>query len=378
MKSPVEWAERLAKQWHSSSLRLERLLSPDVWPLTLTIGKPAAAEFASRPDRVREHIDHWKRVSVGEVQWQAVKYRAGAEAVSMPVQWVLHAPSEWVSATGDVLVAQEYRALGYLISHVRPIYRELLIRERNLWRNKELDEVVEAARLADTLSPKCAKGRPLRLLAGLGVDTKFFERNGTLLTRLLDERYGGEAGELGLCGFLDALDENDHWILVVPLDARLLPFRRLRLTTVELTTTPLPCSRVLVVENERCAHLLPELDDTIAVLGAGLDLQWMQADCFDDKNIAYWGDMDCWGLLMLARAREYRRSVTPLLMSQALFERYAKEGGVVEPVLPQTDSPVGLQPDEAEFYQYLARQARGRLEQEFLPKSEVHRALLEW
>ncbi|WP_418930365.1 DUF3322 domain-containing protein [Gilvimarinus xylanilyticus] len=37
-------------------------------------------------------------------------------------------------------------------------------------------------------SPGCAEGHPLRLLTGHGVDTKFFERNGRLLVRLLDER----------------------------------------------------------------------------------------------------------------------------------------------------------------------------------------------
>ncbi|MFO6218086.1 DUF3322 domain-containing protein, partial [Pseudomonas aeruginosa] len=60
------------------------------------------------------------------------------------------------------------------------------------------------AQLATQLSPGCAQGRPLRLLAEHGVDTKFFERNAILLTKLLDERFEGAASEQGLTTFLDA------------------------------------------------------------------------------------------------------------------------------------------------------------------------------
>ncbi|WP_027854565.1 Wadjet anti-phage system protein JetD domain-containing protein [Marinobacterium litorale] len=378
MKSPSELSRRLAKQWHRSALRVERLLSPDSWPLTLSIGKPTGAEFSAKTTAVYEHVRRWQAVQVGTVEWQSVKYRAGAEAISIPVCWHIHTPSEWVSVAADATVTEEYGVLEYLVTHVEPIYRELLIRDRSLWRNKERQEVLDTARLADRLSPGCAHGRPLRLLAGLGVDTKFFERNGTLLTKLLDERFEGAASEQGLSNFLDAFDENEHWVLVAPLDQGLLPFKRLRLTTSELAETPLPSSRVLVVENERCIHQLPQLADTIAVLGAGLDLQWLQAAHFEGKQVGYWGDMDTWGLLMLSRARQYQPSLSALLMSPALFQLYEKDRAVQEPICAQGNLPVGLTDEEGAFYKYLLRQNKGRLEQEFLPVNEVHRELRRW
>jgi hypothetical protein len=48
---------------------------------------------------------------------------------------------------------------------------------------------------------------------------------------------------------------------------------------------------------------------TIAVLGSGQDLQWLSSEYLADKKIAYWGDMDSWGMQMLARARTYRPRV---------------------------------------------------------------------
>lgn len=378
MKSPAEISERLVRQWHQAQTRAERLLSSGAWPIIIPIGKPSAREFSENIRDVQNHVQIWQGVDVGEVEWMPVNYRAGAEPVRIPVRWNLRNPSEWVTAAADATVADEYALLERLVESVEEVFRPLLVRQRALWFKKDLNEVIATARLAATLSPGCARGRPLRLLAEHGVDTKFFERNGTLLTRLLDERFDGAVTEQGLVNFLDALEENNHWVMLAPLDNGLLPFKRLRITTLELAETALPYSRILVVENEQCIHLLPELPDTVAILGAGLDLQWLRSGQLDRKLIAYWGDMDSWGLLMLSRARQYRSTISPLLMAQALFDRYSSDSAVHEPVVAQSASPEGLTEYEAIFYQYLLNQERGRLEQEYLPKHEVENALNVW
>lgn len=215
-------------------------------------------------------------------------------------------------------------------------------------------------------------------MAEHGVDTKFFERNATLLTKFLDERFEGEASGLGLATFLDAYEEHAHWVLVAPLSPGMLPFRRFRLTTAELAETVLPGSRLLVVENEQCIHQLPEVPDTIAILGAGLDLQWLASSQLAGKQLAYWGDMDTWGLLMLARARCHQPTINALLMEQTLFERYAPVSAVAEPTKAQAMVPDGLLHDEANFYRYLLAQERGRLEQEYLSRDRVESAIAAW
>ncbi|MEE4464690.1 Wadjet anti-phage system protein JetD domain-containing protein [Azotobacter chroococcum] len=178
--------------------------------------------------------------------------------------------------------------------------------------------------------------------------------------------------------FLDAFEDSSHWVLIAPLSPRMLPFKRLRLTTAELAETDLPCSRVLVVENEQCIHQLPDLPDTIAILGAGLDLQWLASPHLAGKSLGYWGDMDTWGLLMLARARQRQPAIQALLMEKSLFARYASTSAVVEPVKAQDSAPDGLQPDEADFYRYLLAREHGRLEQEYLPRDQVEKAMAAW
>lgn len=378
MKSPDDIVDRLAKQWHYSSLRVERLLSVDAWPLELNIGKPTSALFLKEISRVQDHVQQWKNVDVGEVVWEQVKYRTVADVIKIPVRWRIRSPSEWSKACSNKSIENEFKSLEFIVSNVHEIYRELLVRDRNLWRHKDLNEVVSTAALADSLLPGAASGRPLRLMAGHGVDTKFMERNSVLLTRLLDERFEGEASEQGLHSFLDAYEENDHWVLVVPLDKKALPFRRQRVATKELSEVTLPAKNILVVENDHCIHQLPELTDTIAVLGAGLDLLWLKSTVFKNKTIAYWGDMDSWGLLMLARARKYFPALTPLLMNKATYETYCHDCAVPEPISAGQEPPVDLTEDESCFYLYLLDQECGRLEQEYLPPHIVKKTICKW
>ncbi len=378
MKSPTDLSLRLAKQWRRNSIRSERLLDPDAWPIRLAIGKPAPGNFSQETNAVQRHVEQWRQVSVGEVVWETVRYRAGSTPVTVPITWILESPSEWIAATENKEIKNEYSQLERWIEGVDELFHPLLVARQSLWLNKDIDEIIAVATLAMQLEPGCAAGRPLRLMSEYGVDTKFIERNVSLITRLLDERFGNETSKLGLATFLDALDESNHWVLVAPLGTEILPFRRLRLTTAELSETELPCARVLVVENEQCVHLLPELPDTIAVLGAGLDLRWLASACLAGKSIAYWGDMDTWGMLMLSRARQYNPEIYPLLMTRELFERYAPGSAVAEPKIAQLSVPDFLRGEEADFFRYLLLQELGRLEQEFLPGYEVKNALDKW
>ncbi|EZN57784.1 hypothetical protein AJ73_00571 [Pseudomonas aeruginosa BWH033] len=344
----------------------------------MRIGVPSAREFSQNPGAVQRHAESWKKVAIGLVDWEPVSYRAGAEPILLPSQWCLRTPSEWIAATMDAAVCREYADLEHIVESVDVAFRALLVTQRSLWLKKKPEEVIAAADLALRLQPGCAMGRPLRLLAEHGVDTKFFERNAGLLTRLLDERFQGEPSEMGLNTFLGALEENEHWVLVAPLCDGLLPFKKLRLTTAQLKESRLPGSRLIVVENEKCLHQLPALDDAVAVLGCGLDLQWMAASWLREKQLAYWGDIDSWGFLMLSSVRVLCPDISALLMSRDVYELYAPGSAVEEPVTAQVYPPSGLCSEEKELYSHLLGQKKGRLEQEYLPSAAVEAAIDLW
>jgi hypothetical protein len=315
---------------------------------------------------VKRHVDAWRKVPVGEVVWESVRYRAATSDVDIPTRWKLHRPTEWIVACADSAIRQEFEALAALVDQTAPVFHSHLIRRRSLWRDKPIAEVIQAARLAMALEPGCAGGRPLRLISIEGIDTKFFERNARLVTSLLDVRFDGEVSRIGLETFLGAFAEVDHWLLVMDLDGTLLPFRKQRVRSSELRETMVPGERLLIVENESCQHQLPTVARTIAVLGAGLDLGWTDASWLGTKKVAYWGDIDTWGLQALSRARKEIGQLDALLMTEEVFDQFA-DSAVPEPVVADTELPTQLHRDEQTLYERLLRETRGRLEQEFLP-----------
>ncbi|AMQ90513.1 Wadjet anti-phage system protein JetD domain-containing protein [Marinobacter sp. LQ44] len=378
MKSPAELASRLARQWQNADLREQRLLRPESWPLTLPIGKPTGAAVRDKIGQVREHLRQWREVTIGQVQWQPVRFQSTSEAIDIPTHWTLESPSQWVQATRSIEVKREYDALSRLASAMDPRFHALIIRRRSLVMDKPESDVVRSGEVALQLQPGCADEKPLRALSIAGTDSKFFERNRQLVTLMLDILFDGQASETGLEAFLGAEDEGHHWLLVTDLDGTLLPFSQMRVRARELQSTPLPGERLILVENERCLHQLPRLSDTVAVLGSGLNLSWLNATWLKDRATAYWGDIDTWGLTMLARARKHLPLLTPLLMDGVTFDTFAGARSVEEPQPATSIVPAGLTKSEAELYQRLKQSDRGRLEQEFLPAGIVHRAIGDW
>ena len=284
---------------------------------------------------------------------------------------------------GHADIAADYQALAAVLARVDARFHRLLLRRLALWRGVPTEDVATAARMALQLAPGCAQGRPLRALAVAGNDSKFFERHAALLSALLDVRFDGAASRAGLTAFLDASADDEHWLLIAPLDAGLLPqlrFARLRVAASDLASTPLPARRILLVENERCLHLLQgalPLPDTIAILGAGLNLAWLAAPWLQQRQVAYWGDIDTWGLHMLARARSHLPQLQALLMDRTTFDAHTR-AAVAEPLPAPYPEPGSLPPEEAALDAYLRTLDSGRLEQEFITPAAVESAVLGW
>lgn len=378
MKSPAELKVLARRQWENATLRELRLLGgASAWPLRFAIGKPSPRKISSALDDVKQHIQAWRQVRIGQVLWEPVRYRAAASPIDIPVAWKFTRPSEWIEAAGEPSVRQEFQTMATLVEQTASEFHSLFVRRRSLWLGKPLNEVLQASRLAMAIAPGCAHGQPLRTISLEGIDTKFFERNSNLVTALLDVRFDGEVSRLGLEEFLGAFREADHWLLVVDLDGALLPFRKMRVRSSELKEAGLPGSRLLIVENESCQHHLPDARDTMAVLGAGFDLSWTEGQWLVTKKVAYWGDIDSWGLQFLAKTRTAIPHVEPLLMTAEDFDEM-KQAAVCEPVVAGTIVPDGLTDTESELYHRLLGESQGRLEQEFLPLNKVQQRIRDW
>lgn len=379
MKSPIELASRLARQWENPDLREARLIGDADWPVRISIGRPTAQMVAEDWQKVAQHIKKWKAVTTGKVIWVAAAFRATREPISIPIFWEISSASEWVEAAASRSVTTEHLILTRILSSGDPLFHSLFVRQRSLWNEKPLPEILKAAELASLLEPTCAHGAPLRALSLAGIDSKFFERHRGLMIRLLDLRFDGEATRQGLETFLDAWQELDHWLLVVDLDGGILPFFEQRVRSSELLKAELRIRHLLIVENERCLHLLPRAQPgTLVVLGAGNNLRWLAAPWVQRANVVYWGDIDTWGLTLLASARSMVPCLTALLMSQNDFEKYAENHAVTESVIARSSPPDSLTTPEKALYNHLLTCERGRLEQEFFSRDAVVDSFTEW
>lgn len=379
MKPPHELAKRLAAQWRRHDLRLLRLTTPTAWPLRLPIGRPSPVQLETALDSVRDHVRDWNRVSIGTVMWDTVSYRGASTPIRVPIYWIISRPSEWIEACAEPAIREQYSRLSGLCDVTPKHFHRIWIAKPHLWQERDEAAVLAAARVAEQLEPDCAQGLPLRALAHAEIDTKFYEQNRSLLIALLDCRFDGAVADLGLEDFLGAAREDDHWVLLVDLDGRQLPFSRQRVRTTELAAIDqLPGTHLIVVENERSLHQLPELAGSLAVLGCGLDLAWLASSALRDKRIAYWGDTDTWGLHMLAQARGHAPHLHPILMDQKTFTDHAPGRAVREPQTAPTSLLSLLTETERSLFSHLASIEKGRLEQEFLPVSLAHDTLKAW
>ena len=379
MKSPADLASRWARQWQNPDLREARLLESNSWPVQLSIGRPTATEVTSFWQETADCIRLWRELRIGTVKWETAVYRATGAPVEIPASWEISNPNEWVEAASDRTVHAEYQALRLILQGVDPIFQSTLIRERSLWRDRAPEEVVQASHLAMQLSPGCAGGNPLRALPIAGIDSKFFERHRSIIVRFLDLRFDGEASLQGLETFLDAWRESDHWLLLADLGKpRTLPFPLLRVRATDLADTGLTARALLIVENEKCLHLVPRnLPGVVAILGTGNNLPWLGSAWAQHIPVAYWGDIDTWGLTLLARARVHAPHLAPILMTDETFDTHSYLA-VAENVPASADPPANLTVAEASLYRHLLSCTNGRLEQEFLPAPVVHAAIIEW
>lgn len=416
MKSPTQLAQKLAKQWQNTNLRLQRLL-PDTsaslaFPIELGIGLPTAETITQKTQQVREHVLAWKTVCVGEIVWEHKSYRGLEETVQLPTTWRLSNPSEWVTACANKQIQSEFKKLSQVFNHIHPIlvnhqhtndkhigksayeFMAVFIRQRQLVSQCDTDTLIQIAKLSLSLEAGCAKGLPLRALSLVENDTKFFERHRQLISKLLDTRFDGQASKQGLTQFLGASAYTEHWLLVVDLSCITEPIsttpclqgiHQLRIRGHELAKleqlAPI-CERIIVVENEQSLYQLPALAHTLAIMGTGFNLSWLASSWFVTKQVAYWGDIDTWGLYLLAIAKKYLPSITPLLMTADIYQTHQNKA-VVEPQPCQITAAImqhlqHLPPDERALFDRLLCAEKGRLEQEFLPVCLVHQHIEQW
>lgn len=216
------------------------------------------------------------------------------------------------------------------------------------------------------------------------VPSKFFEQERALLKALI-QAFAPECLRQDGASFEDSLGlmAKESLIEFRCLDAtsNALPFRHAMATAKELAEKAnyfVEFQHILIVENHVSFLTLPDLAQTLAIMGNGFavnrlsEINWLQ-----EKRLLYWGDIDLSGFAILAKLRESHPRSESIMMDAATFEHFADKQNTHQAQQVITEEQLRhLSSEEQAMVEELKSQPGLRLEQEHIDYSYAKQVLL--
>lgn len=372
-------------EWNNIRNLKDLMIGRKTFPLRYSLRSPNARQAIEDLAHLESYVNTWKTFIPQEwIEWKEVTFR-NLHTQRLPTHLVIPDVKSLIAFIGEDAERQSL----HWESVMRPIlaiYPELyatLIANLMFLDQVTPNDGERIAKLLPSLKQDMGKGRYLRALPIRGIDTKFIENNLILIEPLIDSLCNGEILKAGgLLSWLGCTPKPTNWIAVRPLceETRkvLGGFDCIRVPVNELMSKGLPGSNVLIVENLESGFGLPELANTVAVLGCGKNLSWMANEWIQSRKVAYWGDIDSWGLQILDLARGYCPSIVSLMMDEITIEAHSDQMVREEKFIsPETSR---LNQEECMVLQNLLdHKYRGtRLEQEKLRQDYILSRLHQW
>ncbi len=391
---PADVLEVLRRRWRAGSWLTDMANSQPWEPLPVPLRGPTPTALADRYDDVRTWVSGWRRAA------QKSGLRLEFHTVGGRRVGVNELPRR-------VWFDQRERALAWLgVQGQAATFLELVRTERERapklvdWMLSNPHRLLEAAdeweRLVsivlwmDAHGPDPGAGdgsRPyLRQIDLPGVDTKFIEEQRDILARLLDvqlppARVNPTASRSDLFGRY-GFRAKPQYLRFRFLDEAAVPagfgaFTEMTVRLDEMTSRPLPVTRIHVVENEISYLAFPAVDDAAVIFGGGYavgrlaSLRWLS-----DRDVRYWGDLDTHGFAILNVMRRRFPHTRSLLMDRKTLLDHESQW-VREPN-PGRERLELLNPAEFDLYQDLVENSFGpavRLEQERIRFSAIVEAV---
>ncbi len=396
MKSLAEVQTLAVKRFQRERINVLRealgLATTVTWPWVVPLGRPAERDVLAKIDEVLAWRDAWieaKALGDFEIELDTVAWRSiGTQTV--PVRVVFHSTKAVAKVAG---VSEQWtqvvmRARRFVLQW--PQLAETLVHEWTMLAEWS-DEAVEALhRVLAWFVANPASGLYIRQLPIEGVDTKWFTEPRKkvvqrLLTAIRSAQYEGNCVDLAIvpsfetvCGLKPLprlirgrlLDDNDqatlHGLsdLTVPVEA-----------WVQLPLCP---EVVFISENLQTGLAFEAQQKSVVFFGLGASVtQLVEIPWVRRARVIYWGDIDTYGLEILAHLREVLPQVESVMMNRVTLERYRSL------TVPENRQASGtyleyLTHEECDVFEALKAgdMANLRLEQERIPWSDARKAML--
>lgn len=372
-----------SKGWFSLK-KLQTLLSGEGLPYRIALKPPTGKQALENLPRFNAFLNSWREwPEQAQLEWKIVDYRQlGAKQV----------PDGFTLRTLDDVVLLGGKSFSTQLKHIQerlalfsswPELRSALLNKISTLMKMTTQETASLALILPQLISKTGNGMYMRSYPLQGADTKFIEKHTQILTALLNDLHALELKDMAeLCTWLGCRPKPNNWLTIRPLcvtcskDLSDLPV--FKIPAEHYQSNPLPAQRILIVENEETLFSLPPLHGCVAIGGGGnnlasLDAPWL--DCV--SQVAYWGDLDTWGLSILAKARIKRPNIHALMMDNETLNAHLD--CLVDEVMPADLPRSGLTDAELDVFRRLQQLSpQNRLEQERLKQDYVIHNLTNW
>ncbi|WP_349431998.1 DUF3322 domain-containing protein [Methylomarinum sp. Ch1-1] len=378
-------ARVLKREWRNTSNLKARLLNKKPFPIRIGLKPPTGQSAVEDMEHFQTFIRQWRSFPSQQfVEWDTRNYRTLSEQ-SLPKFFILKNIQELIEFIGAEAVKRSQiwqRNMSPLLEAYPGTYRALVKHLQTIESMRPSDARLMPT-LVEQLTPGMGEGKYLRALPLVGVDTKFLENYQSLIADILDTVHDNAAVNAGgLHGWLGCHANPKGWLTIRPLcekvRAKLGGLPILQLPGDVLKEQRLPADNILVVENMASGLGLPLLPNTIAVFGGGKNVAWMEAPWLKSKRVAYWGDLDTWGLSILSDVRSKLPTVTALMMDQETLDRH--EDRMVGERKSVDAIPEFLTASETQIFLDLRNSEKNdsRLEQERLSPDYIKAKLKNW
>jgi hypothetical protein len=375
----------LKREWQNHASVKSRLLNQKPFPIRIGLKPPTGQSAIEEMEHFQKFINLWRTFTLQHlIEWDVRNYRVLSEQ-TVPKFFILNNIQELIEFIGGEAIrrSQIWKTNMSPLLDMYPDTYPALVKHLNTIEAMHPSDTQLLPDLIGQLSPEMGAGKYLRALPLVGVDTKFLENYQALITSILNLVHDNAVSNAGgLLEWLGCHTNPTGWLTIRPLcestKAKMGGFPVLQLSGDVLKQQALPANNILVVENMESGLGLPSLQNTIAVFGGGKNVAWMDALWLKSKRIAYWGDIDTWGLSILSDVRFKLPNVEALMMDEETLnlhkDRMVGERKSVDYV------PKFLTNSEAQIFSSLKNTDKltSRLEQERLSPDYIKSKLDAW
>ncbi|OAI10553.1 Wadjet anti-phage system protein JetD domain-containing protein [Methylomonas methanica] len=375
----------LKREWQNFTGLKARLLNDKPFPIRVGLKPPTGQLAVGDMEHFQKFIGQWRSFAAQHlIEWETRNYRVLSEQ-TLPKFFVLKNVQELIEFVGDGALkrSQIWETNMSPLLKVYPETYSALVKNLNTIETMNPADASLLPDLIKQLIPAMGTGKYLRALPLVGVDTKFLETYRFLITDILDKIHNNAVSNAGgLLKWLSCITKPTAWLTIRPLcedtKARIGGFPVLQLSGDVLKQQALPAKNILVIENMESGLGLPSLPDTIAIFGGGKNVAWMEAVWLKSKNVAYWGDIDTWGLSILSDVRSKLSTIKVLMMDQKTLDDHKDR--MVGERTSVNNLPKFLTDSEARIFSNLKNTDKlaSRLEQERLSPDYIKSRLEAW